>query len=188
MPTAKPTALATVYRIKVTLKHTKPPIWRRVEVAGNTKLPKLHDIIQIAMGWTDSHLHQFIVGRTTYGVPDPEFRDDIENEKNVKLEQFATQGDRLIYEYDFGDGWEHELHIEAIAPPERGVRYPRCLAGKRACPPEDCGGPPGYENLLQALADPTHEAHNDMKEWLGRPFDPEAFDLNDVNDALRQIK
>ena len=188
MPTAKTTTIKGIYRIKIALRHVQPPIWRRVEVAGNTKLPKLHEIVQIAMGWTDSHLHQFIVGRTAYGVPDPEFRDDIENEKNVKLERLVTQDDRLIYEYDFGDGWEHELHIEAVTPPEKGVRYPRCLAGKRACPPEDCGGPPGYEDLLQALADPTHEAHNDMKEWLGRPFDPEAFDLDNVNDALRLVK
>ena len=188
MPTAKPTAITNVYRIKVTLKHTKPPIWRRVEVAGHTKLPKLHEIIQIAMGWTDTHLHQFIVGRDRYGVPDPEWDDDIKNEKTVKLEQIAAEGDRVIYEYDFGDGWEHELHIETVAPPEKGVRYPRCLTGKRACPPEDCGGPPGYEHLLEVLSDAAHEEHADMKEWLGREFDPEGLDLDDVNDALRQIK
>ena len=188
MPTAKPTAITNVHRIKVTLKHIKPPIWRRLEIAGYTKLPKLHEAIQIAMGWTDTHLHQFIVGRETYGVPDPEWGNDVKNEKTVKLEQIAAEGDRLICEYDFGDGWEHELQIEAVTPPEKGMRYPRCTGGKRACPPEDCGGPPGYESLLQALADPAHEEHTHIKEWLGREFDPEGFDLAEVNEALRRIK
>lgn len=135
---------ASIYQIKVALRHIAPPVWRRIEVPGNIKLGQLHDIIQIVMGWTDSHLHAFHVGRVTYGVPDPDALVDMEmeNERNVRLNQIAAEGDKLIYEYDFGDGWEHELGIEKIFPAEKGKRYPRCIAGKRACPPEDCGGPP----------------------------------------------
>ena len=177
-----------IYRIKITLRHVAPPIWRRIEVTADTKLGKLHRILQVVMGWSDSHLHAFRVGRTSYGVPQPEFPDDMENERNVRLDQIVAHGEKLIYEYDFGDGWEHELKIEKVFPAESAVRYPRCTGGKRACPPEDCGGPWGYEHLLEVLRDPKHEEHKEIREWVGGDFDPEAFDLGDINRVLREVR
>jgi hypothetical protein len=177
-----------IYRIKVTLRHVAPPIWRRIEVPADIKLGKLHRVLQIAMGWTDSHLHAFRVGHESYGIPDPEFPDDMENERNVRLDKVAGEGDTLIYEYDFGDGWEHELKIEKTVPAEPAVRYPRCTAGRRARPPEDCGGPPGYERLLEVLRDPKHAEHEEMREWIGGEFDPEVFDLDEANETLKHVR
>ncbi|MCL5669524.1 MAG: plasmid pRiA4b ORF-3 family protein [Gammaproteobacteria bacterium] len=177
-----------IYQIKITLKHSRPPIWRRIQVSGDTKLRKLHDILQVAMGWTDSHLHAFLAGGMDYGMPDPEFPGDMKNERNVRLDRIADEGDTLIYEYDFGDGWEHELKVEKVMPAAPGAHYPICLAGKRACPPEDCSGIPGYEHLLDVLGNPDDEEHADMRDWLGEELDPEAFDLKEVNDALQEIR
>ncbi len=148
---------AGVYRIKVALRHVKPPAWRRVEVLGDIKLGGLHEILQIIMGWTDSHLHGFRIGRESYSVPDSNFPSDFKNERTVRLGKIAGEGETLIYDYDFGDRWEHDLKIEKIFPVEQGVHYPRCTKGKRACPPEDCGGPWGYAELLKAIKNPRHE-------------------------------
>jgi hypothetical protein len=178
-----------IYQIKITLKHIRPPIWRRLQVPADIKLGKLHRVLQAAMGWYDAHLHAFRVGHETYGVPDREFIDDETiNERNVRLDRIAAEGERLLYEYDFGDGWEHELLIENALPAEKGQRYPICLAGKRACPPEDCGGPPGYDHLLEVLRDPKHEEYEATREWLGGHFDPEAFDLEEVNQMLKRVR
>lgn len=140
------------------------------------------------MGWTDSHLHQFIVGPTYYGVPHPEFPDNTRNERSVRLDQVAAEGGTFLYEYDFGDGWLHEIKVEKVLPAEASVRYPRCLAGKRACPPEDCGGIPGYEHLLEVLREPRHEEYEEMREWLPEGFDPEAFGLAESKNALRRVR
>lgn len=115
---------------------------------ADIKLGKLHGVIQIAMGWTDSHLHVVIVGHTQYGVPDPEFGGDMNNERNVRLDNIFKEGGKLIYEYDFGDGWVHEIKVDKVLNADPAVRYPRCIAVKRACPPEDCGGPYGYADKL----------------------------------------
>ncbi|MBI1881343.1 MAG: plasmid pRiA4b ORF-3 family protein [Chloroflexi bacterium] len=183
---------ADIYQIKVTLRDSKPPIWRRIQVPSDINLGKLHRILQVVMGWTDSHLHQFIVGGTYYGEPDPDYQDmgmEMRDEKRVKLNQFVRgEKSRLRYEYDFGDSWEHELLVEKILPPEPGVRYPLCLTGKRACPPEDVGGVWGYPDFLEAIKDPKHPEHEDMLEWVGGEFDPEAFDLDEVNEALRHVR
>jgi hypothetical protein len=176
-----------VFQIKITLKHIRPQIWRRIQVPADIKLGRLHDIIQAVMGWEDCHLHQFIRGRDRYGNPDPEFPDGTISEKNIRLDKIAKPGDTFIYEYDFGDSWQHEIKIEKILPPE-DQRYPVCLAGKRACPPEDCGGFPGYLHLLEALSDPGHEEHEDMRDWIGGDFDPEAFDLVETNKALWRLR
>src|SRR3989338_9161464 len=128
-----------IYRIKITLRHVAPPIWRRIEVTANTKLGKLHRILQVVMGWTDSHLHAFRVGRTSYGVPQPEFPGDMENERNVRLDQIAAQCDKLIYEYACGGGGDKPPRVKKIVPADPTAHYPRCTAGSRACPPEDCG-------------------------------------------------
>jgi len=144
----------------------------------------------MAFGWSNSHLHQFIVGDTYYGVPDPEF-DHLEthNEKRFRLNQLvARPKDKLVYEYDFGDSWNHEIMLEKILAAEPGVRYPICITGKRATPPEDCGGVGGYEDLLRTIQDPEHEEHESMLTWLGGAFDPEAFNVADINKALRRIR
>lgn len=177
-----------VYQIKITLRHSRPPIWRRIQVAGDTKLGKLHRIIQATMGWTNSHMHQFFIDDDTYGVSDSDFPNETKSERNARLDRVATEGDTLMYEYDFGDSWEHDLHIEKVLPAAAGTRYPVCLAGQRACPPEDCGGIPGYERLLEILRDPEDEEYAEMIEWLGDPFDPEGFDLNTVNRVLKSMR
>lgn len=174
-----------VYQIKVTLKNIRPPIWRRLEVTNTTTLKQLHDIIQIAMGWEDFHLHQFTVGNTYYGKPDRSSPfDDTKDERKVKLSKvLPKENSKITYEYDFGDSWEHEILLEKILPVEE-KEYPVCVKGKRACPPEDVGGVWGYADMLEAVQDPDHPEHEDMREWLGDDFDPEAFDPEDVNDQL----
>jgi len=172
------------------LRHIHPPIWRRIQVAGDTRLGKLHHVLQVVMGWTNSHMHAFVIGDDTYGEPELDDTGDLEmeNERNVRLDKIAHKGDTLVYEYDFGDSWEHELKIEKVIPPESGARYPVCLAGERACPPEDCGGPWGYEQMLQVLNDPDHEEHEEMREWVGEEFNPERFDLGEANRQLKGVR
>ncbi len=174
-----------LYRLKVTLRDSRPPIWRRFEVPADVTMLKLHQILQLVMGWTDSHLHQFRRGETLYGEPDPEFGIRLQNEKRVRLaEVLPKPKDRMAYEYDFGDGWQHDIVLEDISSPEPRVRYPRVLAGKRACPPEDIGGIGGYFDFLEALSDPKHPEHEEMLEWWGSDFDPKEFDVEEVNLCL----
>jgi Plasmid pRiA4b ORF-3-like protein len=181
---------AQVYLLKITLQHIKPPVWRRVQVKDCT-LAKLHDIIQACMGWDDYHLHEFEIGGERYGDP-AQWRDDfggemeVGNEGKVKLSQLVAQGVKKVkYTYDMGDTWEHLIQIEKVVEAEKGVRYPRCIDGKRACPPEDCGGPWGYGDFLDAIQNPRHERHEELLEWVGGEFDPEAFDIDAVNEELR---
>jgi hypothetical protein len=189
MPRQVPSASVPIYQVKVTLRGSKPPIWRRILVASDTRLGKLHRILQVVMGWTDSHLHQFMVGHTAYGVPDPDFDLDVRSERTVPLSRvLQAPKDKIIYEYDFGDSWEHELLLEKVLAPDPAIRYPICVTGKRACPPEDCGGIWGYAELLEALASPNHPEHASMRDWVGDDFEPEAFDLEAVNSMLRQIR
>lgn len=177
-----------IFQIHITLRYIEPPVWRRIEVPSDTKLGKLHRIIQAVMGWNDTHLHQFVAGRERYGIPDPEQPDDTKSERNVPLARVASKGDVLVYEYDFGDGWEHSIQIEQQLPAANAIHYPRCTAGARACPPEDCGGPPGYAHLIEVLHDSKHEEHEELRTWAGPDFDPEAFDLDAVNRALWRLK
>ena len=183
--TKKPTQ---IYQIKVTLDDTHPPIWRRILVPGNTTLLKLHDVLQIVMGWEDYHLHMFTIEGLIYGDPADEEYGDLGtlDEANYKLGQVIhREGQRFSYEYDFGDSWDHTLLVEKILPPAEGARSPLCLKGKRACPPEDVGGVWGYENFLEAIRDPIHEEHEDYLAWVGGKFDPEAFDLKEIYTRLR---
>ena len=178
----------SIYQLKVTLKDNKPPIWRRIQINSDITLDKLHQILQVVMGWFDYHLHQFVVYGEYYGTPDPDIGFEVKNEKRVKLNQLASEsGDKFVYEYDFGDSWKHVILLEKILQPEAGVRYPVCLKGKRASPPEDCGGVWGYDALLEAIQDPVHPEHKEMLEWLGGGFDPEKFDLDVVNQELKTI-
>jgi hypothetical protein len=179
-----------IFQIKVTLDNTHPPVWRRIQVPGHTSLLKLHDILQIVMGWEDYHLHMFTIEGSIYGDPvDDEYGDlDTIDEANFKLNQVIhREGQRLSYEYDFGDSWDHTLLLEKILPPQEGVRYPFCLKGKRACPPEDVGGVWGYKNFLEAIRNPDHDEHEEYMTWIGGDFDPETFDLQEVNNCLRSM-
>lgn len=178
-----------VLRLKITLKHVKPAIWRRIEVPASYTFWALHVAIQDAMGWFDCHLHVFRVRNARGKVDDIGIPDDdaFEGEPmclpgwKVRVADYLGQvGARATYEYDFGDGWVHELRVESIGPREPKVRYPRCLAGARRCPPEDCGGPYGYAELLATLADPRHDEYASMLEWLGGPIDPQTFDPSSV--------
>lgn len=192
MPAKKQPADAQIYQLKITLKDLAPPVWRRVQVSSRMLLGDFHSLIQIAMGWENSHMHQFKAGNIYYGSRYP---DDFDGTPETKDENKITLGEvltksraKLVYEYDFGDSWEHEIILEKILPPEQGVKYPTCLDGKRACPPEDCGGVWGYANLLEVIDDPEHSEHEEMLEWLGEEFDPEAFSVEAVNKALRKIR
>jgi hypothetical protein len=178
-------AKAMVFQLKITLNGAKPPIWRRVQTKDCT-LARLHDVIQLAMGWQFCHLHTFEIGGESYSTH-PEM--ECIPATRVKLSQLAEEGvDKFAYVYDMGDNWEHGITIEKTLPAEAGVRYPRCIAGKRACPPEDCGGTWGYEDFLAAIRDQHHEEHQDMLEWVGGDFDPERFDLQKVNGALKKVR
>lgn len=185
---AKITDDGSICRLKVALRHIRPPVWRRIEVPGDATLATLHDVIQTAMGWTDSHLHQFEIKGTLFGLPDPDDEDwgvPVRDERRARLTQVVgARVKKFRYDYDFGDGWEHDITVEKIVPAEPDVVYPRCTAGRRACPPEDCGGPWGYGELLAAVGDPGHPEHAEMREWLSDDFDADAFDLDDVNAAL----
>jgi hypothetical protein len=177
-----------VLQVKISLLGvSKPSVWRRLLVPADIRLDRLHGVIQAAMGWEDYHMHAFSDGSREYGLADPElgYRD----ERKVTLGRLLRrEGERIRYTYDFGDGWEHEIVLEGALAAESGVRYPLCLTGKGACPPEDCGGVWGYEDLREALADPAHEQHEDTLEWLGlktaAQFDAARFDADEVNRAL----
>ena len=189
MPAKSTRASDIVYQLKITLRDSKPPIWRRVLVPGNYNLHKLHWVVQMAMGWTDSHLHQFIIDGLYYGVPDQDDWEEVHDERRFTLRQVAPgEKGKFVYEYDFGDDWLHEIVVEQLLPPESGVKYPLCVKGKRACPPEDVGGMWGYATFLEAIRNPKHEEHDSYVEWIGREFDSEEFELDEINQALRQIR
>jgi hypothetical protein len=169
--------------IRIELKHVKPTVWRQVSVPLDFSLAELHDVIQIAMGWLDGHLHQYIHGRQCIGMPDEDTPEDMLDEHDVSVgEIFTAKNAKLTYEYDFGDGWEHLLTSQGLT--YREDNRPVILKGKYACPPEDCGGPFGYQRLREVIADPNHAEHAEMIEWLGGSFDPMRFDLEEANAVL----
>jgi hypothetical protein len=176
-----------IYRLKVTLRDVRPPIWRRIEVPGMATLGELHAILQTVMGWHDSHLHEFEIDGVDYGRPDDGWGADekIRDESRVRLNRVAGPGTKIRYTYDFGDNWRHDVVVEKMSPAEDGVRYPRCLAGKRAIPPEDVGGDYGYAEFCAAMADPGHPEHEHYRQWIGRDWDPEFFQVSSVNEALQ---
>lgn len=189
MPRSRKPQTECIYQMKVTLQNIRPPIWRRIQVPSDLTLRKFHRILQDAMGWYDSHLHQFTIRGVYYAERNPEwegFGPPVRSERTTRLEDVVSGPKmKFVYEYDFGDGWEHEILVEKVLPPEEGVRYPVCVTGAPACPPEDCGGPWGYAELLEAIRDRNHERHEELLEWVGARFDPEAFDLAGINRALR---
>jgi len=181
-----------VYQVKVVLLENEPSIWRRFLVPSSVTLHRLHLILQDVMGWSNYHLYRFQIGREEYGEPHPdnEFNElNFKNSRRTKLGQVVTKkGDVFRYEYDFGDSWEHMLLVEDIVEYQPDMRYPVCLTGERACPPEDCGGPYGYADLLETIADPGHEDYQDMMTWLGGNFDPDSFDIEIVNLKLKSMR
>ena len=182
------TTSGRIYQAKITLKGIRPPIWRRVQVPGAIRLSALHKVIQTVFGWTDSHLHQFVIDRVSYGQPD-DFDQAVRDETGVTLVGAAgTRIKRFAYVYDFGDNWEHEVVVEKAIGGDSGRERPQCLGGRRHRPPEDCGGPPGYAEFLRAIRDLRHPEHAAMLEWVGGAFDPEAFDLAAVNRALAGLR
>ena len=192
MPGKKQVTEMQIAQLKITLKDLNPPVWRRVQVSSAMSLENLHWVVQLAMGWDNSHMHHFKVGKIYYGTSYP---DDFDGTTETKDERKITVGEvlskpkaKIGYEYDFGDSWEHEVLLEKFLPPEQGVKYPLCLDGKNACPPEDCGGVWGYANLLDVIKDSEHPEHEEMLEWLGEEFDPEAFSVDAVNKVLQKIR
>jgi len=182
----------TVYQLKITLADTHPPIWRKIHVQDCT-LDKLHEHIQSAMGWTNSHLHHFIIGEQLYGDPmlmAENFEDlEYEDSTTTRLSDILPKTDRrfrFVYEYDFGDSWRHEVLFEKCVEPEAGWKYPLCLEGARACPPEDVGGVWGYPDFVEAIQDEDHERHDEMLEWVGGSFDPDEFDPAEATKRMKQ--
>lgn len=177
----------SVHQLKATLLGLTPPIWRQIAVPSDFTLGDLHHVIQFAMGWEHAHMHDFRIGKVTYVDPQMPVEPTDQDEEGVTLAQVAPRARRKFrYTYDFGDSWEQEIQVEAVGPPEPGIRYPVVLAGERACPPEDCGGVWGYANLLDILADPNNPDYEEVLEWVEEPIDPEAFDLKTANAQLRK--
>jgi len=175
-------------QIKVTLDGLRPPIWRRLVVAGDATLFHLHLALQVAMGWENYHLHCFRIDGVRYGPDDDDGFDlDDVDESGVSVAEVFSDVERGSYDYDFGDGWEHRLLVEKRDVPLALSGAATCIGGKRACPPEDCGGVWGYANLLDVLADPAHAEREETLEWLGEDFDPESFDPEAVNARLKLI-
>ena len=166
-----------VFQLKATLVGTKPPVWRRVLVEESASLLELHDVLQAAFGWYDCHLHDFEIDGVRYGTDDGEgWGPPPKSERHARLGAVARQGVAIKYVYDFGDDWVHRVVVEKVSQADPDVSYPRCTGGKRACPPEDCGGVWGYEEFLAAISDPDHPEHESTLEWAGGAFNPEAFD------------
>ena len=189
----RPTKSDLLFQFKITLLHLTPAIWRRIQVFDCT-LAYLHEYIQSAFGWEDYHLHMFEIGGVEYSRPAPDGDDfdmEFEDESQVVLSALLPKGSRKkrwLYEYDFGDDWRHEVLFEGFQPRDPKAKYPLCLEGARACPPEDCGGPWGYADLLKAVQNPANERHEELLEWVGDQFDPEKFDPKKATREMSKVK
>lgn len=173
-----------VYQIEISLKGIEPKIWRLILVYSDTSLVNFHRIIQTTMGWTNSHLHLFSDGIYVYSPKEFEVEDAL-NSRRVKLDKILHRGNtRIQYEYDFGDGWDHDIILEKIRPADDLIKVPICIQGNRNCPPEDCGGTWGYDEMLDVLKQPDHKDYDSYIEWLGGEFDPEYFNRDEINVLL----
>lgn len=188
-----------VYQFKISLDDIKPLIWRRIQIPENYSFWDLHVAIQDAMSWTDSHLHHFYTyekkpGNIKYiGIPDDEgFMEVLAGwEENIRDWFVLEKQEKMHYEYDFGDSWRHKVVLEKILPIEKGVNYPRCLGGKRACPIEDCGGSWGHKDIMRILKNgPRNEDEKELLEWAGNDYDPEYFNPDDIkfDDPKKRLK
>lgn len=175
-----------IYQFKITLKDVRPPVWRRFLVPDWITLEDFNEVVEDVMGWFGLHLHEFIINGVRYGSPDPDGDhdfDEVVDERSVTLRKLRLSvKDKIRYDYDFGDDWRHDLLLEKVLPADERV-LPVCLKGARACPPEDSGGPWGYQELLEVLKNPEHEDYESVKEWIGE-IDPEDFDLESLNEIL----
>ena len=179
------------WQLRIELLDVRPAVWRRLVVPSNIRLPALHRVFQAALGWTDSHLHEFVINGQRYAEPDPEGLEEItqQDERRVVLADALGRGARTFeYRYDFGDDWHHAVVVEDCFVPPQANFVAQCLAGENACPPEDVGGAPGYAEFLAALADPGHERHAEYRDWCGGEFDPARFDREAVNRELEKIR
>lgn len=180
--------LGSVYELRVTLIGTVLPVGRTVQVPPAFTLHKLHSVIQAAMGWEDYHLYRFEIGDREYAKPDEYEALSFKDAQRALLGSEVQTGDTFTYEYDFGDSWLHQIVVEQELSPEPDMRYPVCVKGEGACPPEDCGGIYGYAALLEKLSEPTREQHSDAVSWVDEGFDPRVFDLAAANRRLRSVK
>lgn len=183
-------AFARVHQLKVTLRGIQPRVWRRVVVAASEPLHHLHEVIQAAFGWYNSHLHMFDVDGVDYGIPHPDDWTPVEDERRVPISQIIGAR-KLVYTYDIGDAWTHDIMVEKtfeVGDPDTPSTVPDCIGGSRACPPEDCGGPWGYQELLSVLADSNHPERQGRLDWLGGDFDPEHFDPREFAEDLRLVR
>lgn len=179
--------LRQIYQLRVTLEGVTPEVWRRLLVPGGFTLDRVHRVIQYAMGWQDCHLHSFDIRGVQYGEPDPDGELALRDELDARLDAVVSPGERFRYTYDYGDWWEHTVQVEAVWPADPDERYPLCLEGERACPPEDVGGVLGYRQLVAALADPGHPDHDQMREWLGRSYEAEVFIPEIATTLMRRL-
>ncbi len=184
-----------IYQIKITLKNSKPAIWRRILIEPNTLLSDFHKIIQTTMGWTNCHLHRFYKKNIYYSPEDLDYVPSLIESllyqyinyktKRIRVNQLLMfEKDQIMYEYDFGDNWEHEILLEKIIPRNPKIKYPICTGGKRNCPPEDTGGIYRYKEVLKIIRQPDHEEYESILEWMGTSFDPEYFDKEEINEML----
>jgi len=163
-------------------------VWRRFVLPSETKLPKFNRMLEAVMGWEGYHLHMFEIADLRIGLPD-EDDDDVVDERRITVKQMLPRrGSQLRWAYDFGDNWQHDVIVETVEKPSPTARYPICTGGERACPPEDCGGVSGYEELREALADPTHPEHEHLREWAGAGFEPDECDQVAVSKRLRKVR
>jgi hypothetical protein len=180
-----PPSPGDIFDLRVSLRCIEPIIWRGLSVPADVPLAALHEILQVAFGWQNSHLHDFQVGDIRFGMTDVENEMFSVDERAAPLGAVAQEGSTFVYQYDFGDSWEHDIKVERVH--REGDETVRCTAGARACPPEDCGGAPGYAHLLEVLANPNDEEYAHLKRWVGRRFDPEKFELVAVRKKLATL-
>lgn len=187
--TSRRAQMQRIYQLRISLDEAEPSVWRRLWVSDTLTLAKLDRVLQAAMGWRNSHLHDFIIEGQSYGMPSDEYPDELppplDDRRHTVGGSLGTTVQRFSYLYDFGDHWQHTVVVEQIMLPNEINTWPLCLAGRNACPPEDVGGLGGYEEFLLAMHEPTHEEHDAMWRWCGGPFDPTGFDVNAANAAIR---
>ncbi len=175
--------MTNILKLRIKIPDIEPEIWREILIENDITFKKLHEIIQLSFGWTNSHLYNFDVNGILFSIPDKEFKNNDLDAKNKITEFLIEEGQKAHYTYDFGDNWEHEIEIVDVLKKEKGIRYPKCLDGKRNGPPEDCGGIPGYEDVIDALTSKDKSEYEDLLEWLGN-YDPEKFDIDKINKAI----